>query len=97
MVGAAGIEPATTGLENRCSIQLSYAPVFARIVRPQYRTAIAALPEMPHTAKTEFPQQAAGILAGLPFPTSSFYIDALAALTRGTTPDACVIPSKYKR
>src|ERR1700679_2786906 len=27
MVGAAGIEPATTGLENRCSIQLSYARV----------------------------------------------------------------------
>ena len=27
MVGAAGIEPATTGLENRCSIQLSYAPL----------------------------------------------------------------------
>jgi len=27
LVGAAGIEPATTGLEIRCSIQLSYAPV----------------------------------------------------------------------
>ncbi len=27
MVGAAGIEPATTGLEIRCSIQLSYAPL----------------------------------------------------------------------
>ena len=27
LVGAAGIEPATTGLENRCSIQLSYAPL----------------------------------------------------------------------
>jgi hypothetical protein len=26
MVGAAGIEPATTGLEIRCSIHLSYAP-----------------------------------------------------------------------
>jgi hypothetical protein len=26
VVGAAGIEPATTGLENRCSVQLSYAP-----------------------------------------------------------------------
>jgi hypothetical protein len=26
MVGAAGIEPATTGLEIRCSIRLSYAP-----------------------------------------------------------------------
>jgi hypothetical protein len=26
MVGAAGLEPATTGLEIRCSIQLSYAP-----------------------------------------------------------------------
>ena len=27
MVGAAGIEPATLGLEIRCSIRLSYAPV----------------------------------------------------------------------
>ena len=26
MVGAAGLEPATTGLEIRCSIRLSYAP-----------------------------------------------------------------------
>ena len=26
VVGAAGIEPATTGLEIRCSIRLSYAP-----------------------------------------------------------------------
>ena len=26
LVGAAGIEPATTGLEIRCSIHLSYAP-----------------------------------------------------------------------
>ena len=28
MVGAAGIEPATVGLEIRCSIRLSYAPAF---------------------------------------------------------------------
>jgi hypothetical protein len=27
MVGAAGIEPATLGLEIRCSIRLSYAPL----------------------------------------------------------------------
>ena len=27
LVGAAGIEPATTGLEIRCSIRLSYAPI----------------------------------------------------------------------
>jgi hypothetical protein len=27
MVGAAGIEPATPGLEIRCSIRLSYAPL----------------------------------------------------------------------
>jgi (2Fe-2S) ferredoxin len=27
LVGAAGIEPATTGLEIRCSIRLSYAPL----------------------------------------------------------------------
>jgi hypothetical protein len=27
VVGAAGIEPATVGLEIRCSIRLSYAPI----------------------------------------------------------------------
>jgi hypothetical protein len=27
MVGEAGLEPATPGLEGRCSIQLSYSPV----------------------------------------------------------------------
>ena len=32
MVGAAGFEPATTGLEGRCSIQLSYAPIRFSIV-----------------------------------------------------------------
>ncbi len=44
MVGAAGIEPATTGLENRCSIQLSYAPLRKiyhnlpdhRVLRPRH-------------------------------------------------------------
>ena len=30
MVGAAGIEPATVGLEIRCSIRLSYAPIPAK-------------------------------------------------------------------
>ena len=33
MVGAAGIEPATLGLEIRCSIRLSYAPVEVEINR----------------------------------------------------------------
>jgi hypothetical protein len=28
MVGAAGFEPATLGLEIQCSIRLSYAPIF---------------------------------------------------------------------
>ena len=28
MVGAAGLEPATTCLEGRCSIHLSYAPLY---------------------------------------------------------------------
>ena len=30
LVGAAGIEPATLGLEIRCSIRLSYAPTMTR-------------------------------------------------------------------
>ncbi len=29
MVGEAGIEPTTPGLEGRCSIQLSYSPLMA--------------------------------------------------------------------
>ena len=29
MVGEAGLEPTTPGLEGRCSIQLSYSPVSA--------------------------------------------------------------------
>ena len=37
MVGAAGFEPATTGLEGRCSIQLSYAPVRLSIVARDQR------------------------------------------------------------
>ena len=28
MVGEAGLEPATPGLEGRCSVQLSYSPLF---------------------------------------------------------------------
>ena len=29
MVGKAGLEPATPGLEGRCSIQLSYSPTLS--------------------------------------------------------------------
>src|ERR1700730_3063886 len=32
VVGAAGLEPATTGLEIRCSIQLSYAPRLTQLL-----------------------------------------------------------------
>jgi hypothetical protein len=34
MVGEAGIEPTTTGLEGRCSIQLSYSPVAVIVTSP---------------------------------------------------------------
>ena len=33
VVGAAGIEPATLGLEIRCSIRLSYAPLDVSIAQ----------------------------------------------------------------
>jgi hypothetical protein len=33
LVGAAGIEPATVGLEIRCSIRLSYAPVLTNVTQ----------------------------------------------------------------
>ena len=32
MVGEAGLEPTTPGLEGRCSIQLSYSPVHFSIL-----------------------------------------------------------------
>ena len=35
MVGAAGLEPATLGLEIRCSIHLSYAPAAINLAHPQ--------------------------------------------------------------
>lgn len=41
MVGAAGIEPATPGLEIRCSIRLSYAPLAK--LEPFYCIPLAAL------------------------------------------------------
>src|ERR1700730_12817494 len=47
LVGPAGVEPATLGLEIRCSIRLSYGPKVARDadLRPQYRLATARRPE----------------------------------------------------
>jgi hypothetical protein len=43
MVGAAGIEPATVGLEIRCSIRLSYAPILTNVAQSKavsaYRSA----------------------------------------------------------
>jgi hypothetical protein len=41
LVGAAGIEPATAGLEIRCSIRLSYAPITDSIVLSRLRTTTA--------------------------------------------------------
>jgi hypothetical protein len=43
MVGAAGIEPATTGLEIRCSIRLSYAPISRQATDLARRIHAAAL------------------------------------------------------
>ncbi len=37
MVGAAGFEPATAGLEIRCSIRLSYAPRVYSLILPGVR------------------------------------------------------------
>jgi hypothetical protein len=34
MVGEAGLEPTTPGLEGRCSIQLSYSPVSTIVPSP---------------------------------------------------------------
>jgi hypothetical protein len=40
VVGEAGIEPTTTGLEGRCSIQLSYSP--GGVTRRDIRSAQSA-------------------------------------------------------
>ena len=57
MVGAAGFEPATAGLEIRCSIRLSYAPalVFSSVyqlwlLRKLYRTwtCLKSLSQLAH-------------------------------------------------
>ena len=42
LVGAAGIEPATVGLEIRCSIRLSYAPLGVEIILP----AVGVIPNL---------------------------------------------------
>ena len=39
MVGAAGLEPATLGLEIRCSIRLSYAPPIPNLAQPVFSVA----------------------------------------------------------
>jgi hypothetical protein len=57
LVGAAGFEPATTGLEGRCSIQLSYAPVRVSPASRLYRAAIVgqALSPVHSAGKRAFP------------------------------------------
>ena len=37
LVGAAGVEPATLGLEIRCSIRLSYAPAVKQLITDAYK------------------------------------------------------------
>src|SRR5512133_4335471 len=47
MVGAAGIEPATLGLEIRCSIRLSYAPALINTGEEAHCRNLRSLIAMP--------------------------------------------------
>src|SRR5579872_2493703 len=60
MVGAAGLEPATTCLEGRCSIHLSYAPALAA----RSTTSVACFIEPPRCSMRFKPAALAGSLAG---------------------------------
>jgi hypothetical protein len=55
VVGEAGIEPTTPGLEGRCSIRLSYSPVHFILAarQPLRQMSRAAVNPPGHSAKTE--------------------------------------------
>ncbi len=53
LAGAAGVEPAATGLEGRCSIQLSYAPDEAHSIAPDAPACNLNLQPNPQPACSE--------------------------------------------
>ncbi len=77
VVGEAGIEPTTVGLEGRCSIQLSYSPSAIAIVMAGaaasalnlYASAISRLRKIATTASSADPH---ACLAAARFSPSAF-------------------------
>jgi hypothetical protein len=75
LVGAAGLEPATVGLEIRCSIRLSYAPIGLILQVFESCTAFSPLSSTTFTKKrvASFPAEANEPDSRLKIPTLKFY------------------------